>query len=176
VTARALVVDLAVYYEELRALPTPQWSRPQQWTPDTTRDRFTRWYVHGTRLFQLAIDAGCAVEQAHERPSDAIGALVRAVDDGRFLDELHCRLSDGLSYIGYETPYEYFYGGQPWDELCVYRSGVGFIHELCERPMDDEVETIMTRFGVDMWKPLEIPAGMPRRHWWWFGAAPEVTP
>jgi len=166
--ARELVVDLAVHYEELVHRPIPAWPRRA-----TTSERWDHWCAHFDRLVHLAVDAGCAVELAAERPVDAIAAFAVTVGGNYdLLDLLAGALDDGLSYIGYTGGY--FYGGQAWDELCPFRSAVEFLCELSGRTNDDnsEVEQIMAHYGWEMFQTLEIPKGMPERHWWWFRDSP----
>lgn len=155
--SRELIGDLAVLLEELGQAPRPRYE-------GNTAQRFTRWYAFGERLFHLAIEVGIAVEgEDHELAVglDLAGALVEALEDG---------LS---AYIGHE--YGHFYGGQPWRELCVFRSAVEFLRDLL--PASDlldtaEIERLMEKYGVDMFEDVEPPPGMPRHHWWWYGDTP----
>ena len=157
-SAAELVGDLAVLYVELAAVPRP---------PD-----FDRCYEFGDRLFRLAVEAGIAVAGAATPPRDALAALADAVqsDKAALLHELLEGFDQGLSTIGRAEGY--FYGGKPWDELCWFRSGLGFLAELAGVPLDFEDTDYSLDFsGWEMHEPQEPPPGMPPSHWWWFGAS-----
>lgn len=162
-----LVGDLAVLYVELAAAPRPYLSwgdRPN------THTRFRAWCDFGDRLFRIAVQAGTAVAHAPEPPRAALAVLADAVrdDNAALLDELQEALDDGFSYAGYELGY--FYGGQSWSDLCWFRSALTFLAELSgARLLDTDIEDNMRRYGIELYEELDIPPGMPRSHWWWFG-------
>jgi hypothetical protein len=165
--ADALVAELTEHYEALGERPLP-FVIPR----GTTWERFHRFLEHYSRFFELAIAAGLAVEHATDAPTAELDMLGRSVlRDGAYqLDALWGGLDDGLSDIG--TEFGYFYGGQPWDELCLVRSAITFLEELSQYrgpPLGQEARDRMDTWAYEMYVPVEAPAGMPRRHWWWFG-------
>lgn len=136
----------------------------------TTRERFARFYAENEELFRAAIAAASAVERAAVRPSAELEALSRVAlaDDAAVLDLLWGGLDDGLSYIG--TDAGFFYGGQPWSELCVVRSGIELLAELAghaDPTLGSDAREIMQHWAVEMYRVQEIPEGIPSSHWWW---------
>jgi hypothetical protein len=170
VSAAELVGDLAVLYVELAAIPRPYVERGGR---RKAAMRFDAWLRFGTHLFRLAIDAGIAVA-AVPPPREALAALADAVqsDERRLLYELHAELEDVFDYMGHE--YGGVYGGQPWDKLCRFRSGLGFLAELAGGALDfsEVIDRNLEVYGPDLYEPLDPPSGMPRSHWWWFDSAP----
>ena len=58
-------------------------------------------------------------------------------------------------------------------ELCVFRSGLGFLSQLAELTLDfTDFDEPLEKFGFEMFVEQPIPPGMSRDHWWWFGASP----
>jgi hypothetical protein len=164
--ARSIVGDLAVEYAELAARHHPIHQ-------GNTAERFARWYAFSERILRLSIEAGLAVVHAPAPPDDALAVLRAEIerDEGFLLDAMHGWLEDGLGYIGYE--HGWFYGGQAWEELTVFRSGLGFLVALGCRPLDlAHVDDVIARFGLEMFVAQNVPDGMPREHWWWFQSAP----
>lgn len=173
---RELAGDLVVHLEELaqRGIPYFKPGLPldtdhqRSLAAGPTRDRFVRFTGACVRLFELAIATGIRAETEPVPPDLSTAAAEHA----SFIAGLWGRLEDGLGYIGNE--YGMFYGGQPWDELCVARSALEFLRELAGGPADlsEEVEWAMVTYGAEMFVALAIPVGMPARHWWWFRDSP----
>jgi hypothetical protein len=173
---RELAGDLVVHLEELaqRGIPYFEPGLPlltpeeRQRAAGNTRERFLRFTTACARLFELAIATGLAAE-VEPVPGEIRTALA---EHAEFIAEVWGHLEEGLRYIGHE--YGYFYGGQPWDELCVARSALEFLRELSGGPLEltGDTEALMAQYGIEMFEQLPIPDGMPARHWWWFRDSP----
>ncbi len=141
---------------------------------DPTDVRFQAFMQAYSGLFDMAIRAGTAAQADH--PTEAVAELARVVShENSLLVALWAYLYDGLGYIGYECGY--FYGAQPWDELCVARSALELMTEMAGQPPDecaDEIERTMATFGYELrpFAKLSAPPGMPVSHWWWFRDEP----
>lgn len=173
---RELAGDLVVHVEELAARGIPYFEAglpldtadQRRYAAGNTAERFARFTGCCARLFELAIATGIAAE-TEPVPAELRAALA---EHAGFLAEAWGRLDDGLGYIGHE--YGYFYGGQPWDELCVARSALEFLSALAGGPaaLAEETERLMAHYGIEMFVQLAIPDGMPASHWWWFRDSP----
>ena len=140
----------------------------------TTRERFERFFASHEPLCRTVIAAGIDARRAGVARA-RIAADTERVKE--IIDQLWGGLWDGLSYIGYDEGY--FYGGQPWSELCVVRSAVELLEELYDLrdpEMGSEARGIMDTFAHEMFQPLEVPDGMPESHWWWRAAHPPSAP
>lgn len=156
--------DLAVTLRQLRDVPTPPHDQSRLAT-------FAAWYAYGERLFHQTIATGLVVERAGRAPTvEELAPLVLALDDAP-AEALFGQCSVAFEYIGYEIGY--FYGGAPWDRLCQWRSAGLFLETLGQRPIDMSVtDEGLAQWGHELYEPLEVPSGMPPRHWWWFSATP----
>lgn len=136
-----------------------------------TREHFVRFHAQNLVLFEEAITAGIAVEHAASRPEAALAELRTAIaEDARVkLVGLWDDLAYSLDYVGEDEGQ--VYGGQPWPELCVARSGLEFLSELSSsdtRELNDYTRRVMHAHGIGLYRAVEAPEGMPERHWWWF--------
>ncbi|MDQ3369919.1 MAG: hypothetical protein M3680_31255 [Myxococcota bacterium] len=163
--ACALIGDLAVLVHELgeRALPGDL-------PVDNTRGRFDRIYRFGEPLFHLAIATGLACEGLALTAADR--APLVEIAHSFTLDLVLARCTRVFDYIGYE--YGSFYGVQAWSELVVCMSAFTFLRELApSAPDPGELAELLERWGGELYyDALEVPDGMPSRHWWWFAAGP----
>lgn len=142
----------------------------------TTRERFARFFAEHEALFRAATRAAVAVERAAVRPAGELAELSRIVleDDALVLDLLWGGLEDGLSYAGTEDAW--FYGGQPWCELCVVRSGLESLEALAghrDPALGADARDLMEHWAVEMYRPVVAPDAVHASHWWWRGPHPD---
>ncbi len=159
--AAELAGDLAVAYAEHAARPAPR--ETASLIPSAAR------FEHRRPLLRLAIETGiaCSAQQPDLR---ALAEVVR--EDPRLLRELRDALVASFTDMRYE--YGFVYGAVSWDQACLFRSGIVFLRELAGAKLDlEQVERCFLRWSDELFvTPLEIPAGMPDSHWWWFRPQP----
>jgi hypothetical protein len=161
---RALIGDLAVATTELAAIPTPRHA--------TSRERFATLYQHGEKLFYLAVEVGIHQALAPQPLDDGMLApLVEAFEGTYLLMQLCTGIEDAFTAGAANDPHV-------WTQICLYRSAIEFLRELLQhqRSIREELDTgaadeLMRRWCYRLYQPQpEVPADMPRSHWWWYGA------
>jgi hypothetical protein len=164
--AAELAGDLAVAYADLLQRPPPR--ETHSLIPSAAR------FEHWRPLLRLAIEAGIAVTLASTRPSEALRALADVVrGEPRLLADLRDALAGSFSDMTHDDIGRVF-GAMSWDQACTFRSGIVFIAELSGQPIDlSRIDQGFTRWSEELYSPpLDIPAGMPVTHWWWYRAKP----
>ena len=169
--ARQLLGDLAVASLELVEGPRHERLR-------SVMSTFRHWYARTERWLQLVIEAGIAARAEPHAVTPELVALVAAPFARQSLAEEVDAVIARFDYIGYEEGW--LYGGIEWERLCVPRSAFEVLRalfapahpeRLAELDMT-ELDELLVRWGGELFEQLDVPAGIPNEHWWWFRPAP----